>query len=118
VPAYYTLNHSVTFIWLVVTTTHPSFLKHVRVTATAVRLNRRTCASRNSPSTLSAQSLVGQATLKEACSHHVARNLLRPLDCTRSQCMLATTSYLKTLRNVQLKALNLTSTLLIMVTVV
>jgi len=84
VPAYYTLNHSVTFIWLVVTTTHPSFLKHVRVTATAVRLNRRTCASRNSPSTLSAQSLVVQATLKEACSRHVARNLLRPLDCTRS----------------------------------
>jgi len=84
VPAYYTLNHSVTFIWLVVTTTHPSFLKRVRVTATVVRLKRPTCASKNSLSTLSAQSLGGQDTLKEACSHDVAHNLLRPLDWTRS----------------------------------
>jgi len=83
-PAYYILNQSVTFIWLVATTTHDSSLKHVRVTATAVRLKRPTCASKNSLSTLSAQSLGGQGTLKEACSHDVARNLLRPLDWTRS----------------------------------
>jgi len=84
VHAYYTLNHSVTFIWLVATTTHPSFMKHVRVTATAVRLKRPTCASKNSLSTLSAQSLGGQDTLKEVCSHDVARNLLRPLNWTKS----------------------------------
>ena len=41
VPAYYTLNHSVTFIWLVATTTHPSFLKHVRVTASKGHSNSR-----------------------------------------------------------------------------
>jgi len=82
--SYYTLNHSVTVIWLLVATTHPSFVKHLKVTATAVRLKRPTCASKNSLSTLSAQSLGGQATLKEACSHDVARNLLRPLDWTRS----------------------------------
>ena len=82
--AYCTLNNSVTFIWLVATTTHPSFLQHVRVTATAVRLQRLTCTSKNSLSTLSAQSLGGQCTLKEACSHDAARNLLRPLDWTRS----------------------------------
>jgi len=34
----------------------------------------------NSPSTLSAQSLGGQATFKKACSHDVACNLLRQLD--------------------------------------
>ena len=41
-------------------------------------------AFKNSLSTLSTQSLGGQGTLKEACSHDVARNLLRPLDWTRS----------------------------------
>jgi len=59
VPAYYILNHSVMFMWLVATTTHPSSLKHVRVTATAVRLKRPTCASKNSLLTLKAQSLGG-----------------------------------------------------------
>ena len=75
-------------------------------------------AFKNSLSTLSAQSLGGQGTLKEACSHDVAHNLLRPLDWMRSECMLVTTSCLKILRNVQLKALNFTSTLLITVIVV
>jgi len=69
VPAYYILNHSVTFIWLVATTTHPSFLKHVRVTATAVRLKRPTCASKNSLSTLSALSLGGQGTFNITKKH-------------------------------------------------
>jgi len=55
------------------------------VTATSVRFKMPTCASKNSFSTLSgAQSLGGQATLKETCPHDVARNLLRPLDWTRS----------------------------------